>query len=561
MSDASEHSTMLADSVGRLLRDASAVQSRVSEGWNAELWSQVDEMGLPLLLVPEEHGGIGGHWDDAHVVLHALGAHAVALPVGESMLARRLLALAAIDAPAGLVGLAPRVDRRARLSTPALRAAARYTGTLDGVPWGRHLQSIVAVVAQDERGVRDARASRSAAASIARSDQPRRRAARPAAVRVGRSARGRMRQARSARPPAPCARCCASARSPARWSRRSRARSRMPPNASSSASRSAASRPCSSSSRCSDRKSPPSAARARAAFRAATIGDASFEIAAAKLRANLAIDACTAIAHQVHGAIGFTHEYDLRHFTQRLWSWRTRVRQRPALERGARQRGDRARRRCLLGRPHAARRRRRDAHGNNVMTDAVIVSTARTAIGKAFRGALNNTHGATMGGHVIAEAVRRAGIAPDAVDDVLLGCAWQEGATGSNIARQAALRAGLPVEVPAATLDRKCASGLDTIAIAANRIRCGEAERHRRRRARIGVAGAGPSQHLSREGRVGARASNRRLRDDDPDRRERRAALWHRARRAGRVCARKPAPHRGRAAGGALRRRDRARST
>ena len=110
------------------------------------------------------------------------------------------------------------------------------------------------------------------------------------------------------------------------------------------------------------------------------------------------------------------------------------------------------------------------------MNDAVIVSTARTAIGKAIRGALNNTHGATMGGHVIAEAVRRAGLAPEAIDDVLLGCAWQEGATGSNVARQAALRAGLPVDVPAATLDRKCASGLNTIAIAANRIRCDEAE-------------------------------------------------------------------------------------
>ena len=110
------------------------------------------------------------------------------------------------------------------------------------------------------------------------------------------------------------------------------------------------------------------------------------------------------------------------------------------------------------------------------MNDAVIVSTARTAIGKAVRGALNNTHGAAMGGHVIAEAVRRAGVALDSIDDVLLGCAWQEGATGSNIARQAALRAGLPVEVPAATLDRKCASGLNTIAIAANRIRCREAD-------------------------------------------------------------------------------------
>ncbi len=110
------------------------------------------------------------------------------------------------------------------------------------------------------------------------------------------------------------------------------------------------------------------------------------------------------------------------------------------------------------------------------MKEAVIVSTARTAIGRAFRGALNNTHGAALGGHVIAAALQRAGIAPDAPEDVLLGCAWQEGATGSNIARQAALRAGLPVDVPAATLDRKCASGLDAIAMAANRIRCGEAQ-------------------------------------------------------------------------------------
>jgi acetyl-CoA C-acetyltransferase len=108
--------------------------------------------------------------------------------------------------------------------------------------------------------------------------------------------------------------------------------------------------------------------------------------------------------------------------------------------------------------------------------DAVIVSTARSAIGKAYRGALNHTHGATMGGAVIAEAVRRAGVAPDEIDDVLLGCAYQEGATGSNIARQAALRAGLPVTVAGATLDRKCASGLNAIAVAAQRISLGEAD-------------------------------------------------------------------------------------
>lgn len=110
------------------------------------------------------------------------------------------------------------------------------------------------------------------------------------------------------------------------------------------------------------------------------------------------------------------------------------------------------------------------------MQDAVIVSTARTAIGKAGRGALNSTHGATMGGHVIAEAVRRAGIEPARIEDVVLGCAWQEGATGSNIARQAAIRAGLPVEVAAATVDRKCASGLQAIAQAAHHIMAGSAE-------------------------------------------------------------------------------------
>lgn len=110
------------------------------------------------------------------------------------------------------------------------------------------------------------------------------------------------------------------------------------------------------------------------------------------------------------------------------------------------------------------------------MQDAVIVSVARTAIGKAGRGALNDTHGAALGGHAIAHAVQRAGLDPGEIDDVLMGCAWQEGATGSNIARQAAIRAGLPVSVPAATVDRKCSSGLQTIAMAAHRIRLGEAD-------------------------------------------------------------------------------------
>ena len=104
------------------------------------------------------------------------------------------------------------------------------------------------------------------------------------------------------------------------------------------------------------------------------------------------------------------------------------------------------------------------------MADAVIVSTARTGIGKAYRGALNNTHGATVAGHVIKAAVERARVEPGEVEDVILGCALPEGATGQNIARQSALRAGLPVTTAGVTVNRFCSSGLQAIAMAAQRV-------------------------------------------------------------------------------------------
>ena len=104
------------------------------------------------------------------------------------------------------------------------------------------------------------------------------------------------------------------------------------------------------------------------------------------------------------------------------------------------------------------------------MAEAVIVSTARTGIGKAYRGALNNTHGAAMAGFVIKEAVKRAGVEPGEVEDVILGCALPEGATGQNIARQAGLRAGLPVTTGGVTVNRFCSSGMQTIAMAAHRV-------------------------------------------------------------------------------------------
>ena len=110
------------------------------------------------------------------------------------------------------------------------------------------------------------------------------------------------------------------------------------------------------------------------------------------------------------------------------------------------------------------------------MFDAVIVSTARTALAKSWKGAFNMTHGATLGGHALAAAISRAGIEAGEIEDVIIGCATPEGATGSNIARQIALRAGCPVSTGGMTVNRFCSSGLQTIALAAQRIIAGEGE-------------------------------------------------------------------------------------
>ncbi|GAA4011504.1 acetyl-CoA C-acyltransferase [Actimicrobium antarcticum] len=110
------------------------------------------------------------------------------------------------------------------------------------------------------------------------------------------------------------------------------------------------------------------------------------------------------------------------------------------------------------------------------MTDAVIVSTARTALAKSWKGAFNLTHGATLGGHALQHAIERAQIESGEVEDVIIGCATPEGATGSNIARQIALRAGCPVTTGGMTINRFCSSGLQTIATAAQRIIAGEGD-------------------------------------------------------------------------------------
>jgi len=110
------------------------------------------------------------------------------------------------------------------------------------------------------------------------------------------------------------------------------------------------------------------------------------------------------------------------------------------------------------------------------MTSALIVSTARTGLAKSWKGALNMTHGATMGGHAVKHAIQRAGIEAAEVDDVVMGCATPEGTTGANVARQIALMADCPVTTSGTTINRFCSSGLQAIALASQRIIAGEAE-------------------------------------------------------------------------------------
>jgi len=142
--------------------------------------------------------------------------------------------------------------------------------------------------------------------------------------------------------------------------------------------------------------------------------------------------------------------------------------------------------------------------------DVVIVSTARTPIGKAYRGAFNDTPAQTLAGHAIQNAVARAGVDPAEIDDVLIGAALQQGSTGSNVARQAALRAGLSDSVPAMSIDRQCSSGLMTISAAAGRIALGETD--------IAVAGGVESVSLVQNDKMNLyRAADPWLKENCPN--------------------------------------------
>lgn len=303
----SEQRQMMADAATRLFADARTTP-RV-EGFDAALWQQVVEMGLPQMLVPEAHGGAGGDWEDAGAVLHALGYHGVPIPLAESLIAAQLAAGAGLELPEGPVSVATRVEGRIE------QAGTRFSGTLSGVPWGRHADAVLAVVPGHTLLLRRADAtSLRHAKNLA--DEPRDDLDfRNAPVVSGPASDGAQISHLLA-----LARCSqisgaleAALHKSVEYAQTRKQFGRAIGQFQAVQQQLAQFGAEVAAAMCAT----------RAACRAAARGDASFQIAAAKLRCNLAIGFATSTAHQVHAAIGFTREFDLRQSTQRLWSWRT----------------------------------------------------------------------------------------------------------------------------------------------------------------------------------------------------------------------------------------------
>lgn len=312
----SEQKQMLADAVIRLFRDAGDVSTQAEQGgFPSALWNRVEELGLPLVLVPEELGGVGGDWEDVLAVLHPVGYYGIPLPVGEAMLAARLASDAGFDVPAGVSTVAAEVTGQLSRSGNG----HVFSGTLKSVPWGRDAATVVAVLELDGAtqvvllpGVAARREARNLAgeprddlhyeavavqAAPAGSDDAARLFERCALLRVAQIT-GALSAALH--------RSIDYAKERKQFGRAIGQFQAVQQQLALFGGDAAA-----------------VACAARAACQAAARGAASFQIAAAKLRANQAIGLATGTAHQVHAAIGFTHEYALRHATQRLWSWRT----------------------------------------------------------------------------------------------------------------------------------------------------------------------------------------------------------------------------------------------
>jgi acyl-CoA dehydrogenase len=299
----SEQRQLLADSAARLFETNAG-------------WDEIEALGIADILVPEERGGSGADWDDACAVLQAAGHWQVPLPLAEAMIARKLLAAATLEAPRSQLSIAPNpVGTLARAGS-----GWRFSGSLTSVPWGRDATRVVTTMPFDGRlhvvvlAVADASVGKKA--NLA--DEPRDDLRFDGAAAL--AAPADCREAASLFDYAALARTAQIAGA---------LQSALERSIAYSLERKQFGRPIGQFQAVQQQlallgaETAAATCASRSAAIAADSGDASFEIAAAKLRANQAIAVSTAIAHQVHGAIGFTREYALRRATQRLWSWRS----------------------------------------------------------------------------------------------------------------------------------------------------------------------------------------------------------------------------------------------
>jgi acyl-CoA dehydrogenase len=299
----SEQRQLLADSAARLFETNGG-------------WDQIEALGIADILVPEERGGSGADWDDACAVLQAAGRWQVPLPLAEAMIARKLLAATALEVPRSRLSIAP--NPVATLSRDG--RGWKLSGTLASVPWGREVDRVVTTMPLDGRPhvVVLAVADASVDQKTNLADEPRDNLEFDGASAL--AAPADCREAQSLFDHAALARTAQIAGA---------LQSALERSIAYSLERKQFGRPIGQFQAVQQQlallgaEAAAATCASRSAAIAADIGDASFEIAAAKLRANQAIAVATAIAHQVHGAIGFTREYALRQATQRLWSWRS----------------------------------------------------------------------------------------------------------------------------------------------------------------------------------------------------------------------------------------------
>jgi acyl-CoA dehydrogenase len=313
----SELTTIVAESVNRLFADhAGAAREASLHGWQSALWEQCVNLGLPLTLVPESGGGLAGDWQTAFEVLYATGFHQIPLPIAESMLAARLCGDAGLQLPDGVLSVSPYPTEWNHES------GNRFTVTLRAVPWGRNSDFVVTSLTLGGQPHVAILNSRDAALvkAVNLAGEPRdtmhfHDTNAVVAICDTRETRSLLDFCALSRL-AQIAGCLESALSQSvNYARERKQFGRAIGQFQAVQQQLALFGADSAAAVCA----------ARAACLYATLGDAGFQIAAAKLRANMAIGVATSISHQVHAAIGFTFEFPLHHATQRLWSWRSEL--------------------------------------------------------------------------------------------------------------------------------------------------------------------------------------------------------------------------------------------